>query len=177
MTLGRREKLVVAVGAVVVVLLLLYRVGLSPALGRLRTLDRLVAQKEREVQEMKALRTTYLTQKRLLEDLNHSLTQRGQEFAIFSVLEDLAKKSGVKNNIMYMKPALSSAGELYRESSVEMRLEGIDLQQLIRYLYDVERAPQILRVRSMHIKPRPSDQNVLDVTFQVSTFYLQEKTG
>lgn len=177
MKLGGREKLVLLVGGVAVALVLFYRFALSPALDRLQTLDRLVAQKGREVIEMRTLGETYLAQQSLMEEVNRSLQQRGQEFAIFSFLEDLANKAGVKNNIMYMKPALATSSDLYRESSVEMRLEGIALQQLIRYLYDIERAPQLLRVRRMHIKPRAANPDMLDVTFQVSTFYLQEKAG
>jgi general secretion pathway protein M len=177
MNLGGREKLVIIAGGVVVALVLFYRFGLSPALERLRTLDRLVAVKERDLHEMNTLRETYLAQKGLMEEVNRSLAQRGQDFAIFSFLEELANKTGIKNNIIYMKPALTTPGELFRESSVEMRLEGIALQQLTRYLYDIEQAPQLLRVRRMHIKPRPANPDQLDVTFQVSTFYLQERTG
>ena len=177
MNLGGREKLVIIAGGVAVALFLSYRLGLSPALDRLRMLDRLVATKERDLLEMKTLRATYLAQKRLMEVVNQSLAQRGQDFAIFSFLEELANKTGIKNNIMYMKPALTTPGELFRESSVEMRLEGIALQQLTRYLYDIEQAPQLLRVRRMHIKPRAANPDQLDVTFQVSTFYLQDRTG
>jgi general secretion pathway protein M len=177
MKLGGREKLMLIAAGVAVALVLFYRFGLSPAVERLRMLDRLVVMKEREVHEMKALSETYFTQKRLMEDVNRSLSQRGQDFAIFSFLEDLANKTGIKTNIMYMKPAITTPGELFRESSVEMRLEGIVLQQLTRYLYDIERAPQFLRVRRMAIKPRSANPDLLDVTFQVSTFYLQEKTS
>jgi general secretion pathway protein M len=177
MKLGGREKLMLIAAGVAIALVLFYRFSLSPAVERLRMLDRLVAMKEREVHEMKALSETYFTQKRLLEDVNRSLSQRGQDFAIFSFLEDLANKTGIKTNIMYMKPAITTPGELFRESSVEMRLEGIVLQQLTRYLYDIERAPQFLRVRRMAIKPRSANPDLLDVTFHVSTFYLQEKTS
>jgi general secretion pathway protein M len=177
MKLGGREKLAIIVGGVAVALLLFYRFGLSPTLERLRMLDRLIAIKERELHEMKTLRETYLAQNRVMAEVKQSLTQRDKDFAIFSFLEDLANKTGIKNNIKSMTPALSTPGELFRESSVEMRLEGIALQQLSRYLYDIERAPQLLRVRRMHIKPRPADPDLLDVTFQVSTFYLQERTG
>jgi general secretion pathway protein M len=177
MKLGGREKLVIIVGGATVALVLFYRFGLSPAFERLRTLDRLVAVKERDLQQLKTLQESYLAQKNLMEEVNQSLAQRGQDFAIFSFLEDLANKTGIKDNIMYMKPALTTPGELFRESSVEMRLEGIALQQLTRYLYDIERAPQLLRVRRMHIKPRPANPDLLDVTFQVSTFYLQERTS
>jgi general secretion pathway protein M len=177
MKLGGRDKLVIIAGGVAVALLLLYRLGLSPALERLRTLDRLVATKERELHQMKTFQDTYVAQKHLMEEVNRSLAQRGQDFAIFSFLEDLASKAGMKDNIIYMKPALTTPGELFRESSVEMRLEGIALPQLTRYLYDIERAPQLLRVRRMHIKPRPANPDLLDVTFQVSTFYLQERTS
>jgi general secretion pathway protein M len=177
MKLGGRAKLAITVGGVAVALLLFYRFGLSPTLERLRMLDRLIAIKERELHEMKTLRETYLAQNRVMAEVKQSLTQRDKDFAIFSFLEDLANKTGIKNNIKSMTPALSTPGELFRESSVEMRLEGIALQQLSRYLYDIERAPQLLRVRRMHIKPRPADPDLLDVTFQVSTFYLQERTG
>ena len=177
MKLGGREKVAIVVGGAAVALVLFFQFGLAPALERMKMLDRLVAQKEREVQEMKGLRETYLSQKAVMEELNRSLSRRGQEFAIFSLLEDLANKSGMKSNIMYMKPALSSTGELYRESSVEMKLEGVALQQLIRYLYEIESAPQFLRIRRLHIKPRAANPDMLDVTVQVSTFYLQEKTS
>ncbi|MGH8055830.1 MAG: hypothetical protein ACREOH_01140 [Candidatus Entotheonellia bacterium] len=177
MKLGGREKGIIVAGGVAIVLLLFFQFGLSPALARMKTLDRLVAQKERDVQEMLGLRETYLARKEVIEEVNRSLSRRGQEFAIFSFLEDLANKSGVKGNIMYMKPALSTSGELYRESSVEMKLEGITLQALIQYLYEIERAPQLLRVRRLHIKPRSANPDMLDVTFQVSTFYLLERSS
>jgi general secretion pathway protein M len=177
MNLGGREKLAMIAGGVAVALLLFYRFGLSPALERLRVLDRLVTTKERDLHEMKTLRDEYLAQKHLMEEVNQSLAQRGQDFAIFSFLEELANKTSIKNNIMYMKPALTTPGELFRESSVEMRLEGIALPQLTSYLYDIEQAPQLLRVRRMHIKPRAANPDQLDVTFQVSTFYLPERTG
>jgi hypothetical protein len=177
MKLGRREKLAITVGGVAVVLLLFYSFGLSPALERLRTLDRLVAVKERELHQMNTLREMYLAQKRVMEEVNRNLGQRGPDFAIFSFLEDLANQIGIKNNIKYMNPAVTTPGELFRESSVEMRLEGIALQQLTRYVYDIEHAPQLLRVRRMQIKPRPANPDSLDVTFHVSTFYLQERTS
>ncbi|MBI3327668.1 MAG: hypothetical protein HYZ81_13335 [Nitrospinae bacterium] len=177
MKLAGREKLILTAGGVAIALLLFFQFGLSPALGRLKTLDRLVGQKERDVQEMKALRETYLSRKAVMEEMNHSLSQRGKDFAIFSFLEDLAIKAGVKSNIVYMKPALSTSSELYRESSVEMKLEGIALQQLIQYLYQIEQAPQTLRIRRLLIKPRLGNPDILDITFLVSTFYLLEKTS
>jgi general secretion pathway protein M len=177
MKLGGRERLALIAGGVAVALLLFYRFGLAPALERMHTLDRLIAVKQRELIEMRTLRDSYFSQKSLMEEVNRSLQQRGQEFAFFSFLEDLANKAGVKANIVYMKPALATSSDLYRESSVEMRVEGIGLPQLIRYLYDIERAPQLLRVRRLHIKPRAANPDVLDVTFQVSTFYLQDKTS
>ena len=42
-----------------------------------------------------------------MEDVSRSLAQRGPDFAIFSFLEDLANKTGIKDNIKSMTPALS----------------------------------------------------------------------
>lgn len=177
MKVGDREKRVIIWGGVAIALVLFFQFGISPALERMKTLDRLVMQKEREVQEMQGLRETYLARKTVMEEVNRSLNRRGQEFAIFSFLEDLANKTGIKSNIMYMKPALSTSGDLFRESSVEMKLEGIALPALIQYLFEIERAPQLLRIRRLHVKPRAANPDMLDVTVQVATFYLVERTS
>src|ERR671923_66954 len=124
MKLGGREKLLIIAGGVVVALLLFYRLGLSPALERLRMLDRLVAVKERDLHQMKMLRETYVAQKRLMEDVNRTLAQRGQDFAIFSFLEDLASKAGMKDNIIYMKPALCGAGTAPADRASRAALHG-----------------------------------------------------
>ncbi|RMF86667.1 MAG: hypothetical protein D6736_14580 [Nitrospinota bacterium] len=172
MQLAPREKMMVIGGGIVILALLFYLFVLAPAMERMQVLDRLIQAAEQELQEMKMLQNTYRAQQQVLNDINARLSKRQKNFAIFSFLEDLARRSGLKNNIVYMKPSVTTPSEFYRESSVELKVEGVTLKQLIQYLYQIESSPHLLKIRRLHIKPRSSNRNLLDVTFQVSTFYL-----
>jgi general secretion pathway protein M len=133
---------------------------------------RLIPGAQADLQKMKELQNTYWAQQTILNNINESLAKRQKDFAIFSFLEELATQSGLKSNILYMKPSVSTQSGFYRESSVELKVDGVTLKQLTQYLYQIESSPQLLKIRKLHIKPRSRSQNLLEATFQVSTFYL-----
>jgi hypothetical protein len=49
-------------------------------------------------------------------------------------------------------------------------MEGVTLEQLKTYLYEVEQSPQFLKIKRLNIKPRLNDRQLLSVIFRVSTF-------
>lgn len=171
MQLAQREKIILIVGGVFVLSFLFYYLELAPAMERMQVLDRLIRGAEADFRQMKELQNTYLSQQKVLNNINESLAKRQKDFAIFSFLEELATKSGLKSNILYMKPSVTTQGGFYRESSVELKVEGVTLKQLTQYLYEIENSPQLLKIRKLHIKPRARGKNLLEATFQVSTFY------
>ena len=58
----------------------------------------------------------------------------------------------------------------YRETKVEVKLEGVSLAQLANYLNKIESTPQLLSVKSLRIRTRADKPDLLDVTFTVSSF-------
>jgi len=46
----------------------------------------------------------------------------------------------------------------------------VDLASTVSYLHQIEAAPQVLSVKSLRIRTRPDQSNLLDVTFTVSSF-------
>ena len=75
-----------------------------------------------------------------------------------------------------MKPTVSTPSEVYNEESVEIKMEGVTLEQLVRYLHQIENSPQLLKIKRLEIKPRFNNRQILTATFRVSAFTLKEGT-
>ena len=118
-----------------------------------------------------------MRQKNVIDRINTQLKQQQKNFAIFSRLEEVARQTGVQNKIQSMKPTISPPNEAYREESVEIKMEGVTLEQLIPYLHQVENSPQVLKIKRLDIKPRTDNRQILTVTFRVSVFTLKEETS
>jgi hypothetical protein len=56
-------------------------------------------------------------------------------------------------------------------------MQGVALEQLVRYLHQVESSPQLLKIKRLDIRPRPDNRQILNVTFRVSAFTLKEGTS
>src|SRR5262245_20675046 len=117
----------------------------------------------------------YQRQKTVVDSINSQLKKQ-QKLSIFSRLEELASKSGIRHKILYMKPTVTTPSEVYNEESVEVKMEGVTLQQLLRYLHQIENSPQLLKIKRLEIKPRFDNRQILTATFRVSAFTLKEGT-
>lgn len=172
MKLTKREKISVAVGGAALLIVVVAVLMIDPAIERSKLLDRLIVQKANETREMRQLEKIYLAQKRAINSINKKLRSDKKNFAILSFLEETAKKSEIKGNIAKMKPSDATVGDLYKESSVVLKVDGITLNQLVDYLYRIENAERVLNVKRLKLKRKPKNPHILDVTFEVSTFEL-----
>jgi general secretion pathway protein M len=167
--LGTREKMLVMGAAVVVLLTLLFTLVIDPMLAYSGQLDRQIRKAQQELKELQARQQEYLQQKQVLDRINTQLTQQ-QNFALFSRLEELARNTNTRDKILYMKPTLSTPSDAYEEEAVEIKMEGVTLEQLVTYLYQVEQSPQFLKIKRLYLKPRLNDRQLLTAIFRISTF-------
>ncbi len=174
--LGTRERIFVIAGSVGLLLALLYTLVIDPLMAHSAQLDRRIDKAQRDLQELYTLQREYQGQKRVLDHINARL-QRQKGVAIFSRLEELAGDTGIRSKILYMKPTVSTPSEAYEEESVEIKMEGVTLEQLIRYLYQVENSPQFIKIKRLYIKPRFDNRQLLTAIFRVSTFTPKEGTS
>lgn len=167
--LGRRERLFVIGAGAALLLVLLFMLVIDPMLAHSARLDRQITVAQRELQELRTLQREYRRQKGILDDINAQL-KRQKSFSIFSRLEELAGQTGIRSNILYMKPAVSTPSDAYEEEAVEIKMEGVTLEQLTNYLYQVENSPQFMKIKRLYIKPRFDNRQILSAIFRVSTF-------
>ena len=77
---------------------------------------------------------------------------------------------GVKEKIKYMKPSTSKGTGPYKESMVEMKLEGITLEQLAGYLHRVELPQKAIIIKRISVKENVREAGSLEAVLQAITY-------
>ena len=173
--LGTREKIFVTTAGVAVLLALLFMFVIDPMLAHSARLDRQLLTVQRELKNCKPSNGN--TAGRNGAGSDQCPAQTPAEFCPFSRLEELAGQTGIRSKIQYMKPIVSTPSDAYEEESVEIKMEGITLEQFIQYLYQIENSPQFMKIKRLHIKPGLTNRQILSVIFRVSTFTPKEGTS
>ncbi len=94
----------------------------------------------------------------------------GEKTNLFTLLETLATRAGVREQLESIKPKQPSGNDRFPETRVEVSLKGTTLGQTVRFLHEIESSPLHLIVRSLRIKARGDETNLLEVSFSVSSF-------
>jgi general secretion pathway protein M len=123
--------------------------------------------------EMKRMQTDYSRLENQAQDAAARFGGREPGFTLFSFLDRLAGQIGVKDRVSYMKPSkIDQKDNPYTLSRVEMKLEGVSLEQLTRYIYGIETSENIISIQKMSITKKDQEQGLLSVVLQVETIEI-----
>jgi general secretion pathway protein M len=168
--LSNREKYAVyaATGALSVFALLQF--VLFPALDNRTQLKRHLQVKRSALVEMRKLQADYHAIQQQSEQLKRRYTSRTKGFTLFSFLDRLASDTGIKDHIAYMKPSSTvQRNQSYKVLTVEMKLQGVGLDVLTKYLYGIETSQNIVVIKRASFVKKGKDKGALDVVLQVET--------
>ena len=165
--LAPRERMLVASAAGLVGIAFLYVAVVNPLLGAIGRAGEQRETAEQEAKMMLRLRREYDSLHSRLESVEQRIktSPRGN---LRSTLETLASQSSVK--VESMEPQAAAPGEGYRESKVEVTLERVNLVQTVNYLDQIEKSPQVMTIKTLRMRKRPDNPELLDVSFTVSSF-------
>jgi general secretion pathway protein M len=165
--LEARERLLVSIVGLLLAAALLYLAVVGPILRASDRGEARLATADQRLQVMQRLRRDYDDVEGRLADVEQRI-QRGSRGELRTTLELLAQQASVK--VESMEPQASPAHSKYRETKVEVGLKNVTLTQTVHYLHQIDIAPQALSVKSLRIRTRPDQPELLDVTFTVSSF-------
>jgi general secretion pathway protein M len=165
-----REQLVLGWGAAIIFGLLLYMVAVDPLLERMAMLDRLIPQKQKELEQLNRLREEY---GRLKGQVDADVRSMGTDFSLSTFVEKTVLEQVGKPHLAGIKPQPELPFENYQEVAVEVRLEQVQLGQIVSFLSGLEQAPQRLRVKRLEIKSRFNDPDLLDAAITVAVYQLK----
>jgi len=166
--LAPRERLMLGVAALSVVLISLYSFVWEPAVTNQEITARRIAMREHDLAEMQKQREVYLDLLRRIEANKAAIAQGDASFSLFAYLDSTIAEAIGREHVTSMNPSTKNIGNDYQEELVEIKLSRINLQQLVDLLYRVEKGDRPLRFSRLQIKKRYNDAFNFDVVGFVS---------
>lgn len=167
--LSRRDRTALIIGSIVVLVIVMVFGLILPYQGAIARLDARIATRQKQVREVQVLQQEYRGLQRQLAQTQNRLAQ-SRGFSLFSFIESQTAQVATKENLIYMRPQQTASREGHQEESVEIKLEKLHLDQLVRFLYGIESADAFMQVRNLRVRTRFDDRSLLDATMTISSF-------
>lgn len=168
--LSQRERMIVLVGGVITGLSLLFVLIVDPLLAKYDRLERQEARKQKDLHELALLSQEYAAKRARLVKAEHRLPSVDNRFSLLTFMEEAAAAAKVRDRIAGMQPQVQPLSEGYEETAVDLRLEGVQLPELLALLVAIDRAPYELQVRHLKIRPKFDNPVNLDATVRVLSY-------
>lgn len=165
-----RERTIVLAGGVVVGLSLLFVLIVDPLLAKLDRLERQAARKQKDIKELALLSQEYAAKRDRLTRVESRMPAPDSGFSLLTFMEEAATNARVRERITGMQPQVQSLPQGYQETAVDLRLEGVQLPELLALLVAIEQAPYDLQVRHLQIRPKFDNPVNLDATVRILSY-------
>lgn len=147
-----------------VLILLIVMVVLQSSASRL---EKTLKKNETLLGDIVKLSGEYKATTAKVDSVRNLLMQDGDP-SLTTFLENSAKEVGI--NIESIKPLSGIPNDSYEQSVVEVRIDTINLKELVDLLYKIENHNKLLKVISLKISPKFVNPAQLKVEFKVSSF-------
>ena len=168
--LAARERMIVMIGAAVVVASLLFLLVIDPLLDRIDKLERQTARKSKERGDLAVLAADYAAKQVRVVRLEQRLPTGDGQFSLLAFMEEAAASVQIRDRIVGMQPQQATTQHGYQETAVDLRLDGVQLPQLLALLVALEQAPYDVQVHHLQIKPKYDNPVNLDATLRIVSY-------
>lgn len=172
MTASERDRRTLAVGAAVLCVIVLYIIFQFFS-SQMDKLERRAEDLERDLARVQALRNEYIESKREINEIAQKIKKEDE--ALISVVESILVRERINRGNFSIKDinVRSSSEELYNQTSVEVDIKKMPLNDLINVLYRIQTRSTFLKISDLRMSSRFDSPDLLDVSFRVSTFELK----
>jgi type II secretory pathway component PulM len=167
--LSVRERWLVLGAAVFVGSALMFAVIVNPAIDKKQRYTRMAQDKRKELTQFNQFASEYRSLQSSLADLEKKVATSSSGMSLLAAMESSARKLGLAEKIASMKPFSSDLESGMVQSSVEMRVEKVDLKGLVQFIEAIETGPNMAVTTRLRIKTRFDDPALLDTTILVTT--------
>jgi type II secretory pathway component PulM len=172
--LSPRERTLVKGAAAAVVVIGLYTFVYDPLVNLRERIGNRIVQKRDELAKIQEMRVTYFNLLQQYDIDQAVLAKPDPSFSLFSHIESTVSQVVSRDHISSMNPGSKTLGNAYREESVELKLTGVTLKQLVDMTYRIEKGTHQLRVSRIQLKKKAKDPQHFDVTATVSMILPKE---
>ncbi len=170
MKLKKREKYSIYAVSGLICLIVLIQLIVAPFIDKRKRLTRALQVKSGQLEEIQMLKSKYDAMNRGAELARVQSSKREKDFTLFSFLDKLSDKAGIKNNIVYMKPSISADKNTgYKTLIVGMKLQAITLKELTSFLHMVETSKNIVYITRLSISKTGKKEPFINALLRVET--------
>lgn len=167
MQMNQKDRTALIIGGLCVVFFLCVQLIVIPSYKKKKRLEKVLVTKQQNLAEMQEMQTRFLQLSSLGNSITLQLEKRKENFSLFSFLEEKAGNNGIKDKITYMKPSDTVDNESFRQILVEMKLQSINLKQLVSFLEEIESPENLVALQRISIQENKKNIASLDVLMQV----------
>ncbi len=167
--LSARERWLVLGAAVFVGSVLLFAVIINPAMEKKQRYLRMAQDKRQDLAQFREFASEYRSLQSSLVEIERKVAASSSDMSLLAAMESNARKLGLADRIASMKPFTSELESGMVQSSVEMRMEKVDLKGLVKFIEAIETGQQLAVTSRLRIKTRFDDPALLDTTLLVTT--------
>ncbi len=170
MRLSKREKNIIIFAGIFFIIFLIAELLVVPFVNYKKQISLNVVKKERDIIEMAELVSEYNKLTTDTQKLEALISKKEKSFSLFTFLENISGKTELKGNIKYMKPSESKVSGTFKESMVEMELDNIKYEQLLKFMYEIEYSDMGISLKRISIKKKQVGSGMLDVILQIVSY-------
>jgi hypothetical protein len=158
----QREKALLRILSVVLGVIVLYNFLYLPFVSLGEGVGDRVATRQQQLAEVRSMMRSY---ERLKVELaaTEKRTVPSPDFSLFSIIEQSLTKSVGRDKISSIAPSDHTVPGGFQQFTVDLKLAGLDLGQIVDVLYGVQTLPMPVTVSNLHVRQRTQDPHSYDV--------------
>jgi len=168
--LSKREMNALIFGIAFVVIFTGWHFGIASSVKKNNNLKQILNSKQAALEEIVLLEQQFMA---VSNSKIKTLGNQKKGFSLFSFLDSQAQKSGVKDNVVYMKPVTKKHdNSLYSLITVKVNLKEVHLKELVDFLYLIESSKNNLALTSLSLSKAGEKNMKLDAIIETQTVTL-----
>ncbi|MFQ5464603.1 MAG: hypothetical protein ACE5EI_01610 [Thermodesulfobacteriota bacterium] len=169
MSLGSIDRRRAAPIVLVVVVAAAVILGFWIAAGRLHALERRVESRRADLERFNALGAEYRLKRAAVEEVSkRAYAPGGAGEGAIAAMEEIARTVGASGGLTSIKPLGGRTTSGYTEKDFEVKLERVDLNQVVNLLYLTENSRTLLVIKEFSMKDRFDEPELLDITLKIT---------
>ena len=177
MNISNRDKKALIICAGFLMAFIVVQFMLLPTLERRKALEQRLVSKKVSLEEIMNLEREYIILAGRTGAESSAISGRKSDFTLFSFIDTLAERNGVKDNVAYMKPSSRTLpNREYAVSMVKIKLDSLYLKEFVDFINDVESSPNHVQIRSLSLSKTGKDNTLIDALVEAETIVRGEAT-
>jgi len=168
--LTAREKAFLIPGIVALGLLLGNQFIAKPMRERLSTVTRVVESKDKTLRQLKEMGIELKTLRSEVIRIHREIEAQPDKGRVLALLERIQEEQGLSSHVIHMRPSGAALGKRYEETTIEIKLDAVTLEQLLGFLEKLADLNLAIGVKWLEIKhTTDTSGSLLEATLKVST--------